>query len=204
MNKKNDSGTVIYNSNKVQFPNKKYKIIYADPAWKYEDKANSGNRGVDFKYDTMSLEEICNLPVKEITDDNCILFIWGTWTHIKEVQKVIEAWGFEYKTVGFVWIKNYSDGTHCIGMGNWTRANTEYCLIATKGKPQRLDAGISQIIESVNRQHSQKPNIVRDKIIKLCGDLPRIELFARTKVHGWDVWGNDEKLNSQPLEVFTI
>ena len=188
----------------MNFPDKKYKIIYADPAWTYEDKALTGNRGAGCKYDLMTIEEICNLPVKEISDDDCILFIWGTWTHIKEVQQVIESWGFEYKTVGFVWIKKFSTGKNFIGMGRWTRANTEYCLIATKGNPKRLDGGISQIIESIPANHSSKPDMVRKRIIELVGDLPRIELFARTKVHGWDVWGNDEKLNLQPLEQYEI
>ena len=184
------------------FPQKKYKIIYADPAWTYDDKALTGNRGAGCKYDLMTLEDICNLPVSQISDDDCILFIWGTWTHIKEVQQVIESWGFEYKTVGFVWVKKFATGKNFIGMGNWTRSNTEYCLIATKGNPKRINAGISQIIESIPDSHSSKPDMVRKRIIELVGDLPRIELFARTKVHGWDVWGNDEKLNLQPLESF--
>ena len=184
----------------IPFPDKKYNIVYADPAWIYEDKALSGNRGAGYKYDLMTIEEIKNLPLKQITADDCILFIWGTWTHIREVQDVIESWGFEYKTVGFVWVKQNMNGTNFMGMGNWTRANTEYCLIAIKGKPKRIDAGISQIIESISTGHSKKPDIVRNKIIQLCGDLPRIELFARTKIHGWDVWGNDEKLKNIPLE----
>jgi len=187
----------------IPLPDKKYKIIYADIPWTYDDKAQAGNRGVNFKYDLMSMEQICDLPVNQIADDDCILFLWGTWTHNQEIHKVIESWGFVYKTIGFVWIKKYSTGKNFIGMGNWTRSNTEYCLIAVKGKPKRIDAGISQVIESVPRNHSQKPDIVRGKIIQLCGNIPRIELFARTKIHGWDVWGNDEKLEAPPLEAFT-
>ena len=186
----------------MNFPDKKYNIIYADPAWTYEDKALAGDRGAGCKYDLMGIDEICKLPVNQIADKDCILFIWGTWTHIKEVQTVIESWGFEYKTVGFVWIKKFSTGRNFIGMGTWTRANTEYCLIATKGNPKRINSGISQIIESIPDGHSSKPDMVRKRIIELVGDLPRIELFARTKVHGWDVWGNDEKLNLKPLEEF--
>jgi N6-adenosine-specific RNA methylase IME4 len=89
-----------------------------------------------------------------------------------------------------------------LGMGNYTRGNTEFCLMGVKGKPKRIDNNVSQLIKSTIRQHSKKPDIVRDKITQLCGDLPRIELFARTKVHGWDVWGNDEKLEATPLESF--
>ena len=181
---------------------KKYKIILCDPPWQYNDKALAGNRGAGCKYDLLSIDEICKLPVNEIAEQDCILFIWGTWTHIKEIQQVIESWGFEYKTVGFVWIKKFSTGRNFMGMGTWTRANTEYCLIATKGKPKRIDGGISQIIESIPDKHSSKPDMVRTRIIQLCGDLPRIELFARTKVHGWDTFGNDEKLNNTPLEEF--
>ena len=117
---------------------------------------------------------------------------------------MIKAWGFTYKTVAFTWIKtNKKSSSYFIGMGSWTRSNAEICLLATKGKPKRLDAGISQIIVSPVQENSKKPNIVRDKIIQLVGDLPRIEIFARTKVHGWDVIGNDERLENQPLEVFS-
>ena len=151
----------------------------------------------------MDLESIKSLPVPLIADDNCILFIWGTWTHNKEVHEVIESWGFQYKTLGFIWLKTYpTSAKFMVGMGNWTRSNSEYCLIAIKGKPKRIDASVSQIIKSTITKHSQKPNEVRTRILKLCGDIPRIELFARTKVHGWDTWGNDEKLQNQPLEAF--
>ena len=191
--------------NLIPFPDKKYKIIYTDPPWQYNDKALAGNRGAECKYHVMSLEALRDLNVPSIADTDCVLFIWGTWTHINEIQQVIEAWGFQYKTVGFVWLKTYPNiEKFFIGMGNCTRSNTEYCLFATKGKPKRIDAGISQIIKSPVRQHSKKPDEVRTKIVKLFGDLPRIELFARTKIHGWDTWGNDQKLNLQPLENYSL
>jgi len=114
----------------------------------------------------------------------------------------IKSWGFEYKTVAFVWIKKTKNGKNFVGMGGWTRANSEIVLLATKGKPHRLDAGISQIIESQRQEHSKKPDIIRKKITQLLGDLPRIELFARANIYDWDVWGNDEKLRNQPLETF--
>lgn len=186
----------------MNFPDKKYKVIYADPPWEYEQH-KTDRRGLYSKYSTLSVEDICNLPVKKIADDDCILFCWGTWTHINEIQQVIKAWGFIYKTLGFIWIKTYPNiAKFTWGMGNWTRSNSEYCLIAIKGKPKRQCADISQVITSSIKKHSQKPDEVRKRILKLCGDIPRIELFARTKVHGWDVWGNDEKLESQPLEAF--
>jgi len=175
----------------IPFPNKKYSIIYADPAWSYRDKALTGNRGAGCKYDVMSIDDIKNLPVRDLADDNCILFMWVTFPKLDECLDVIKAWSFEYKTVGFTWVKKYKNGDNFMGMGRWTRANAEICMIATKGKPKRINAGIRQIIESVPEKHSKKPDIVRDKIIELVGDLPRIELFARDKTEGWDVWGNE-------------
>lgn len=187
----------------MNFPNKKYSIIYADPAWQYDDKALSGNRGACCKYDVMENEDIKNLSVNKISDKNCILFLWATFPKIIEALDVLKAWGFEYKTVGFTWIKHTKNTSkYFMGMGRWTRSNAEIILIGVKGKPKRINAGISQIINTPIREHSRKPDIVRDKIVQLCGDLPRIELFARTKVHGWDVWGNDPKLESKPLENF--
>ena len=188
-----------------EFPNKKYKIIYADPPWSYEDKLQSPSvwGSVEDHYNVMETEEICKLPVNEIADKDCILFIWGTWPKLPDCLKVIESWGFLYRTVGFVWVKMFNGRFHK-GMGRWTRSNTEFCLLAKKGKPERKAKYISQLITSELRGHSVKPNTVREKIIELCGDLPRIELFARTKVNGWDVWGNDPKLQLEPLEAYTL
>lgn len=188
----------------LDFPNKKYKIIYADPPWEYKDKALAGNRGAGCKYDVMNIDDICNLRVNDIASDDCVLFCWGTWPKMVEgdVNKVIKAWGFTPKTCAFVWVKRFGTGKLFMGMGRWTRSNTEFILLATKGKPQRVDAGIEQVIETIPTEHSRKPNIFRKKILNLCGDLPRVELFARTKIHGWDVWGNDERLEAPPLEDF--
>ena len=194
--------------NKVQnrtipFPNKKYKIIYADPPWEYEDKLQHPTcwGGAEFHYQVMSDEEIKKLPVEEISEPDSILFIWGTWPKLQECLDVINAWGFEYKTIGFVWVKTFGNRWH-FGMGRWTRGNTEFVLLATKGKPKRIKKTVTQLIIQPVKGHSKKPDEVRRKILQLIGDLPRIELFARTKVHGWDVWGNDPKLEPEPLEVF--
>jgi len=198
----------------IPFPNKKYKIIYADPPWSYY--SYSGDSDKDFlnkkriwgiaesNYETMNLEEIKNLPIKEISDDDCILFLWATFPNLQGGLDVVKAWGFEYKTVAFVWEK--SDKTNNIpkkyGLGWYTRSNCEVVLLGRKGKFDRKSASVKQIIRSTISEHSKKPNEVRDRILQLCGNLPRIELFARTKIHGWDVWGNDEKLQFEPLEVF--
>ena len=187
----------------MKLPDKKYQIILTDPAWQYDDKALAGNRGACCKYDVMNLADLKLIPVWNIADENCILFMWATFPKLNEALELIKVWGFEYKTVAFTWVKKGKNTSkYFIGMGRWTRANAEICLLAIKGKPKRIDAGISQIIDTPVRKHSQKPDIVRSKIIQLCGDLPRIELFARTKVHGWDVIGNDEKLQNEPLEAY--
>ena len=175
----------------MNFPNKKYNIILCDPPWSYNDKALAGNRGACCKYTVMNIDDIKYLPIHEIADKNCLLFLWITMPKLNEVFDVIKAWGFEYKTVAFTWVKKYKNGDNFMGMGRWTRANTELCLLCTKGKPKRISASVRQIIESVPEKHSKKPDIVRDKIIELCGDLPRIELFARQRAEGWDSWGNE-------------
>jgi N6-adenosine-specific RNA methylase IME4 len=175
------------------FPDKKYQIILADPPWSYRDKCNSGQRGAGYKYPCLDLSDLMQLPVKSIADDDCVLFMWHVAPMPLEAIKLVEAWGFTLKTMkGFTWHKtNKLAGTSFIGMGNWTRANTEDCLIAVKGRPKRIDASVRQFIESTIRKHSQKPDEVRDRIVKLMGDLPRIELFARQRADGWDAWGNE-------------
>ena len=167
----------------------KYQIIYADPPWSY---FKGGYKNQSQHYDGMSIDEICNLPISDLSADNCILFLWVTFPILPEVFKVVEAWGFTYSTIGFNWVKSNKGGKgFFFGLGNWTRSNSELCLIATKGSIERKDASISQIIYEPIQEHSKKPDIVRKKIIQLVGDLPRIELFARQKVDGWDSWGNE-------------
>lgn len=177
---------------------KKYSIIYADPPWQYKDKRCSG--ACENHYNTMNINDLCNLPIEQISADDCILFMWATYPLLPEAIKLIEAWGFQYKTIGFQWIKTNKKITNPLffrlnnlffGLGRWTRGNTEPCLIATKGKIKRLNNSISQIVLSPIENHSKKPDIVREKIVSLVGDLPRIELFARKKTDGWDVFGNE-------------
>ena len=171
---------------------KKYQIIYADPPWEYRDKAAAGKRGSSFKYPTQSTNWIATLPIHKITDVNCALFLWCTMPNLPEAFKVMEGWGFTYKTSAFTWVKrNKKTPSWFWGMGNWTRANAELCLLGIKGKPKRISAGVHSIIESPIERHSQKPAIVRDKIVELLGDLPRIELFSREAPEGWDTWGNE-------------
>lgn len=169
---------------------KKYNVIYADPPWRYERKTVSG--AAEKHYPTMSIEEICALPVAELADKDCTLFLWATFPQLRETFRVIDAWGFKYKTLAFLWLKqNRKADSWFYGMGFWTRSNAEICLLATRGHPKRQSAGIHQFVISHIEQHSKKPDEVRDKIVKLMGDVPRIELFARQKTPGWDVWGNE-------------
>lgn len=174
----------------IPFPNKKYSIIYADPPWSYSDKGCNGNAAEH--YQTMTVDDICKMPVADLANDNCILFMWATYPMMKEALKVIEAWGFTYKSIAFQWVKqNRSGKGYFFGLGRWTRGNTEPCLLAVKGKPKRISASVGQLILSPLRRHSQKPDETRDRIVELMGDLSRIELFARETAPGWDSWGNE-------------
>jgi N6-adenosine-specific RNA methylase IME4 len=176
----------------IKFPDKKYNIIYADPAWNYETWSEGASRNVKGKYKTMSMKEIWDLPVKDICEKDCILFIWVTYPKLIDCMETIKKWGFTYKTCGFSWIKkNKKSDSLFLGMGYWTRANNEICLLSTKGKPKKISSSVRQVVLDPIREHSRKPDCVRDRIVELLGDLPRIELFARQKVEGWDSWGDE-------------
>ena len=116
--------------------------------------------------------------------------MWATFPMLREALELIEAWGFTYKTIAFNWVKQNKSGNGIFwGLGNWTRSNSEICLLAVKGKPKRISAGVHSVVLSPLQRHSQKPAEVRDRIVELMGDLPRIELFARSAAEGWDCWG---------------
>jgi len=185
---------------------KKYQIIYADPPWKYGskelygDKINGYKNGqrkrfanIERKYKTMKVEDICNLPVIDIIDNDCACFLWVTDSHLKQGIKVLESWGFKYKTIAFVWLKKYHTGTRVYNFAPWTLKSTEICLFGTRGTMGKYKKcnNVKQLVEAERTKHSKKPDEVRNRIEKLFGDLPRIELFAREKTKGWDVWGNE-------------
>lgn len=172
---------------------KKYSIIYADPPWRYKVYSKKGlGRSAESHYPTMELEDIRALPVGTLAADDCVLFLWTTIPLLHDCFSVMRAWGFSYKTVAFVWIKqNRKSDSLFWGMGHWTRANAEFCMLATKGHPKRRSAGVHQVILSHIEEHSKKPEEARRRIVELMGDLPRIELFARQKTDGWDAWGNE-------------
>lgn len=173
---------------------KKYNIIYADPPWEYKE-SGSGNRVVKAHYPTMNIEDIKKLPVQHICADKCILFLWITFPRLEQGLEVMKAWGFQYYGLGFDWVKTSKNGQPSWGMGYYTRQNTEVCLIGVpKNKNRRLkpvNRNVLSVVHSPREEHSKKPDIVRDLIIQSVGDLPRVELFARHKYEGWDVWGNE-------------
>ena len=154
-------------------------------------------------YPVMDLEDIKALPVQDMAADNCALFLWATFPKLPEALEVIKSWGFEYKTLGFSWHKlNKTNGELFFGVGSYTKSNCEVCLFATKGKvglKQNKENtklivkshAVSSAINAPKERHSKKPSEIRDRIVKLFGDVPRIELFAREKTNGWDCWGNE-------------
>lgn len=181
-----------------KFLKKKFKIIYADPPWTMRDKARAGKRGASYKYNVLTDQEISEFPMDKMADPSgCLLFCWVTWPKLMEFKEILKVWDFEYKTIGFVWVKkNKNKGTPFMGMGNYTRANTEPCLIAKVGKIARVHKGIPQLVIAPVLEHSAKPPEVRQRIEMLMGpQKPRIELFAREIVKGWRAFGDelDEK-----------
>ena len=170
----------------IPLPDKKYSIIYADPPW---GRSKQALRRHDRRGHQAHGRRSCG---GGIANDDCALFMWATFPMLKEALDVIEAWGFTYKTVAFNWVKQNKNGAGLfMGLGNWTRSNSEICLLAVKGKPKRVSASVHSVILSPLQQHSQKPGEARDRIVELMGDLPRIELFARETAPGWDSWGNE-------------
>lgn len=173
---------------------KKYKLIYCDPPWEYLTYSKKGKgRSAESHYPTMPKTEIQKLPVPSISAKGSVLFLWVTAPCIFEGFELIEKWGFTYKTVAFTWIKQNrkSDGLFT-GMGYYTRANAEFCLLATRGKIlERKSHAVHSVVVSHIEEHSKKPDEVRKRIVQLFGELPRIELFARQHAEGWDCWGNE-------------
>ena len=171
--------------------NKKYSVIYADPPWSFKTYSDKGkDRSPENHYSTMNFKDICNLPVNNIANDNSVLLMWITDPLLDKAFKVIDAWGFKYKTVGFTWAKtNRKKLGFFTGLGYWTRGNPKMCLLATKGKPKRISKSVPQLVVEQRREHSRKPDIMYNHIENLL-DGPYIELFARTKRKGWDCWGN--------------
>lgn len=169
-------------------PPDKYEVIYADPPWRYE-YSKSESRDIENQYPTMSLDEICALPVSKLTADDCVLFLWATSPKLEDSMRVLSSWGFGYRTCA-VWDKERQ------GMGYYFRQQHELLLVATKGKPGVPEPSArkpSVIRERRDQKHSKKPESVRALIESMYPDAKRIELFARDAAPGWDVWGNEAK-----------
>jgi site-specific DNA-methyltransferase (adenine-specific) len=184
---------------------KKYNIIYADPAWKFGNRLRNGSpkangtinvnhRDLTETYDVMTNKDICALPIKNITAKDAALFLWTTDAHLEEAIKVVNAWGFKYKTIGFTWLKKEKSGIQSCYVGFWTLKCGEICLFATKGAMTKYlkKRNVRQLVEATRGRHSEKPKEVRKRIEEMFGsEIPKLELFARENVSGWDAWGNE-------------
>ena len=188
-----------------------YGVIYADPAWTFTTRSDKGkDRSPEQHYDCMTLDDIKALPVRDLAAKNCVLLIWVIDTHLPMALEVIEAWGFKYKTKAFNWVKTNKDGSPFTGMGFWTRANPEDCLmainvqedvlLATIGQPKREAKDVRRLVLSPRREHSRKPDEIRDEIERLVPG-PYVELFARHTKDGWDSWGNQTTKFNDPLLI---
>ncbi|WP_217358049.1 MT-A70 family methyltransferase [Alteromonas pelagimontana] len=171
----------------------KYEIIYADPPWSFNNKKTGGSMtsGAASQYDVMTLEQMKQLPVPDLCADNCVLIMWWVGSQPQEALDLCNAWGFTLKNMnGFVWNKLTRNQNPHFGMGFWTRAGSESAIIATRGKPKPVSHSVRAVHSAVVGKHSEKPSAFRNKAVELCGDVPRLEMFARTQTPGWDVFGN--------------
>jgi N6-adenosine-specific RNA methylase IME4 len=179
----------------IALPDKKYNIIYADPPWKYNARNNSNTTfglGAGGHYKLMTMEEIMEIPVQDIAADNCAMFLWCTFPYLDKQIQLFNHWGFKYRTLGFSWMKtNPKNVRPFFGIGYYTKSNCEVCLLGIRGKMKPVSNYVSSLVVSPRRNHSQKPDEVREKIVELFGDIPRIELFARKTYNGWDAWGDE-------------
>jgi len=186
----------------LKLPKKKYNIIYADPAWniRYFKETKAGKLSRELPYGTMNDKQIINLPVKEITAQDAILFIWCIDSKIPILLNILKKWGFKYIGVGFVWHKKAktTKGENAT-FTSYTRKSCELCFIGSRGKYLVKDPTKPQFISKPKREHSRKPDIIRTLIVEMCGNLPRVELFARQRFEGWDAWGNEVPKEEQKI-----
>jgi len=175
-----------------EFPTEKYRVIYADPPWKYGDTLSGdiseSYGGAEKHYPSMSITELCALPVGEMADDNAVLFLWVTSPLLFECEPVFRAWGFEYKT-SFVWDKIKHN------MGHYNSVRHEFLLVCTRGSCLPDVNKLFDSVQSIERtlRHSEKPEVFRRIIDTIYPHGKRIELFARKESKGWDSWGNENE-----------
>ena len=182
----------------------RFRVIYADPPWNFRNYSEKGNgRNANQHYSCMTIEELKLLPVASIADEDCVLLMWATGPLLPVQLEVMAAWGFEYKTIGFSWMKGCQNGAVFMGGGCWTRSNAELCLLGTRGKPSRRSAAVRQAIYSVPGRHSEKPDL-HDRIEALV-DGPYIELFARREARpGWTYLGNEVTGNTIEADLLSL
>ena len=159
-----------------------YGAILADPPWDFRAWSDKG-KGRSPNYPTMVFESLFSLPVADKAAPDAALFLWTVDSHLQTALTLIDAWGFIYKTIAFIWVKP------SIGMGYWSRKEAEVCLLATRGKPKRLHADVRQVISAPRREHSRKPDQIYASIERLVGG-PYLEMFARQRWPGWDQYGD--------------
>jgi N6-adenosine-specific RNA methylase IME4 len=165
-----------------------YRAILADPPWAFEAYSGPQIPGQVQHYATMHLDRLRLLPVRQMAARECALFMWIIDSHLPQALTLGAAWGFQFKTVAFIWDKGDFPG-----MGHWTRKQAELCLLFTRGRPPRMDAGVRQIIRAPRREHSRKPDEIYDRVGRLVRG-PYLELFARQAWPGWTAWGNETDL----------
>lgn len=182
----------IYNTNK------KYNIIYADPPWQfgskaYQDKNRKMLKLEETQYNTMTIDELKQLPIKKISDENCVCIMWCVDSFLKEGIELLESWGFKYKTIAFNWIKHYESGEVCVNFAPYTLKSWEICILGLKGSIGKIKEvnNVQGLLNEVRTKHSKKPDEARKRIDIIFGNKPRIELFARQYADGWDCWGNE-------------
>lgn len=176
--------------------NNHHSLIYCDPAWSYRDKAGAGQRGSEFHYPCMTLDELIEMRsyVDSIAAPDSVLYMWTTAPMMQDALTLMKAWNFTFKTVAFTWIKRTKNNKLFWGMGSTTRSNPEFILYGVRGKGlKRISASVHSVIEAIPREHSRKPDEVRSRLEQLYGDVPRIEMFAREHVEGWDYHGIEVK-----------
>jgi N6-adenosine-specific RNA methylase IME4 len=205
----------------AELPRNHFGAILADPPWRFNvwngsevvQARESTSKPASVHYKTMTTIELQELPIKEFAADDCVLFLWSCWPTLLEALQIIEAWGFKYKTCAFDWMKAHAgqiemfrdDFDTLMGMGYWTRANSEPCILATRGNPKRIHADVRQGIIAPRREHSRKPDGIHERIERLVAG-PYLELFARQKRTGWSVWGNETdkfpEINSDQIDMW--
>lgn len=180
---------------------KRYSVIYADPPWTFKRYSTiDPSRAPEAHYSTLSLDAIKALPVAAHAATDCVLLLWACDPLLPQALEVIDAWGFQYKTVGFYWTKlNKSGNGVFMGLGYWGRCNPEQCLLATRGHPKRKSKNVPKLVQSPRREHSRKPDEVVERIERLL-DGPYLELFSRQGRVGWDAFGDDTQRFNQPGE----